>query len=475
MAEVNNNVTEYVASLVERARKAQAVAESFTQEQVDELTAAIAYNGTTPQFAKELGYFAAEESELGNGADKIGKMYAKVKGAYRDMKHEKSVGLVDEDKEKGMLKFAKPVGVILGVVPSTNPEATPFVKALNAVKTRNAIILAPHPRTKQTNIMAVSNIRATLKKYGAPEDLVISVEPEMVSIATITELMKQVDYIIATGGSGLVKSAYSSGTPAIGVGVGNATTVIDGSTDLRSVANMVMRSKTFDNATSCSTENNCIVNAEVYDDFVKALEAEGAYFIPEGSEDKEKLKKAMWPGYPDSHALNRDVVAQPAAKIAEVAGIELPEGKVFIAVEESGIGWDYPFSGEKLSIVTTLHQYTDFAEALEKLKGILAYEGSGHSCGIHTTDVERVKELAAVTNASRIMVNQPQSLANSGAWTNGMPMSLTLGCGTWGGNSVSHNVTWKDFLNYTYVSFPIESTQPTDEELFGAKIISENS
>jgi len=475
MAEVNQNVVEYVTGLIERARKAQQIAEGYTQERVDELTAAVAYNGTRPDFARKLAYFAAEESGMGYGEDKIAKIYTKVKGAYRDMKGEKSVGIVERDEKKGIIKIAKPMGVIAGIVPCTNPEATPFVKAIAALKTRNAIILAPHPRTRKTNVMAVENIRATLRKYNAPEDLVISIDPEMVSIETSAELMKQADFILATGGGGLVRAAYSSGTPAIGVGAGNATTIIDGTTDLRNVANMIMRSKTFDHATSCSTENNCVVNAEIYDEFLKCLEAEGAYIIREGSEEKQKLLKTMWPEYPQNRVLNRHIVAQPAKKIAELAGLNMPEDRKFIAVEETGIGPDHPFSGEKLSIVTTIHKYNTFDEAVDKVCKILEFEGRGHSCGIHTTLDYRVLHLAERAKASRMVVNQPQCLANSGAWTNGLPMSMTLGCGTWGGNSVSHNVTWRDLLNYTYVSYPIPSTQPTDEELFDEAIRKANS
>jgi len=465
------NAAEYVAGLVERAKKAQAIAEGFTQEQVDELCAAIAYNGTRKDFATDVSKMLVEESGMGLVDHKIGKMMVKIKGTLRDMKGKKSVGVVERNEALGLVKLAKPVGVIGALIPVTNGEATPFVKAISALKGRNAIILAPHPKAKNTNKAATDNIRATLKKYGAPEDLVISIDPEHVSVEGSGELMKQVDMVLATGGTPMVKAAYSSGTPTIGVGTGNASMIVDGSTDLDEAANMVMRSKTFDYATSCSTENNLVINEEAYDAFVKALEKQGGYLIKNGSAEKDKLREGVWP---DGHTLNRHIVAQPVEKIAEVAGIKLPAGTKFIMVEEDGIGPNNLFSGEKLSVITTLHKYSDFQDGLDKLESIINYMGQGHSCGIHTKYDYRVLELAERMKVARVMVNQPQCLANSGAWTNGMPMSMTLGCGTWGNNSISKNVTWEDLLNYTWVSYAIPSSEPTDEELFPKSVVEFN-
>lgn len=465
----------YILDLVERSKKAQQIIENYTQEEVDELTAAIAYAGSRPDFALEIAKFAVEEADFGKAEDKQKKMFTKIKGAYRDMKGQKSVGVVDYNEEKGIMKIAKPMGVIAGIVPSTNPEATPFVKSIFAIKTRNSIILAPHPNTRNTNIMAVNKIREVLKKYNAPEDLVISIDPEYISLETIDVLMKEADFILATGSSDLVKAAYSSGTPAIGVGVGNSTTIIDGSTDLKNVANLIKMSKTFDYATSCSSENNCVVNEKYYDEFIKAMEAEGGYLIKDNSIEKEYLQKALWPNYPESTGLNRDIIARNVKVIAKSANINIPDNTEFFMVEESGVGKEHPFSGEKLSVVTTLHKYKEFSEAVDKVSSILKYQGNGHSCGIHSSLDYHVLEMAEKVTASRMLVNQAQSFGNSGSWTNGMPMSMTVGCSTWGGNSVSHNVNWKDLLNYTYVSFPIPSTEPTDVELFGEKIIKENS
>ena len=450
----------YMAGLVERARKAQKEIEFATQKQVDEMCVRIAWSGVKPDFAHKLAKFCVEESGMGNEPHKYGKLMTKIKGTLRDMKGKRSVGVVENDKETGIIKIAKPMGVIGALIPVTNAEATPFVKAISAIKTRNAIIMAPHPRTQKTNKMAVDQIRSVLKKQSWPEDLVINLED--VSVERSTELMGQCDLILATGGAGMVKAAYSSGRPAQGVGAGNAVCIVDETADLKDAADKVMRSKIFDYATSCSTENSTIIQEDVYDEMVKELQAVGGYLVP--ANEKPKLQKALWP---DGVRLNREIVAQAPERIAGIAGIDLPEGKTFFMVEETGVGKDYLFSGEKLSVVTTLYKWKTFEDAIDLVNRITSYSGPGHSCGIHTTDDTRVMELGRKVKVSRIMIRQPQCLANSGAWINGMPMSMTLGCGSWGANSASENITWKHLLNYTWISYPIPSTQPSDEELFG--------
>ncbi|MFZ5967556.1 MAG: aldehyde dehydrogenase family protein [Bacillota bacterium] len=456
---VNENAAVHVKELIERARKAQKIADSYTQEKVDELCTAIAWNIVKEENADKIAKLAVEESQLGNYDGKYGKLMNKIRGGLRDMKGKKSVGVIERDEEKQIIKIAKPVGVVAALVPCTNPEATPVLKTMFAIKGRNAIILAPHPRTKKTNTMIVNIIRDTLKQYGAPEDLVIGIEEPTMDISG--ELMKQADLVLATGGGAMVKAAYSSGTPAYGVGQGNAVTVVDETADLKDAANKIMRSKTFDFATSCSTENSCVIQESIYDEMLQNLQSEGGYLV--SSEEKVKLHHAMWH---DGH-LSPKIIAQSAQVIAKEAGIDLPEGKTFFMVEETGIGPDYLFSGEKLSVVTTIFKYKEFQEAIDKVNAITAYHGSGHSCGIHSNNEEHILQLALNTKTSRVMVRQPQCLANSGAWTNGMPMTLTLGCGTWGGNVSSENITWKHLINVTWVSAPIASTMPTDEELFG--------
>jgi len=453
-----DNAKKYVAELMERARKAQEIAEDFDQEKVDHLAKALVWNVIKPGTIEKISELAVEETQLGNYEGKYAKLNTKLKGALRDMEGVKTMGVIERNEEKGLIKIAKPVGVVGAVIPTTNPEATPVLKAIMAIKTRNAVVMSPHPRAKKTNKMIVNILRDVLKKYDVPEDLIIGIEEPTLDITQ--ELMKQCDLILATGGGGLVRAAYSSGTPAYGVGQGNAVSVVDETADLKDAANKIMRSKTFDFATSCSTENSLVVQEDIYDKLIENLKAEGGYLVNE--EEKKKLQAGMWV---DGH-LNPKIITQPVERIVEIAGFEIPEEKTFLMVEEDKVGPEHPFSGEKLSVVTTLFKYSSFQDAVDRVNEITGYQGSGHSCGIHTFNEDHVMELSSNTKTSRVMVRQPQCLANSGAWTNGMPMSMTLGCGTWGGNISSKNITWDDLINVTWVSYEIESTEPTDEELF---------
>lgn len=456
---MNNSASEFVASLVKRARKAQESIEDYTQEQVDRLVTAIVWNIVKDGPAQEISKLAVEESRMGNYEGKYNKLMAKAKGALRDMKGKKSVGVIEVDEEKKLMKIAKPVGVIGALVPCTNPEATPTVKIAHAIKGKNAIILSPHPRTKKTNSLIVKIVRETLKKYNAPEDLVIGIDEPTMEISS--QLMRQTDLVLATGGTGLVKAAYSSGTPAYGVGAGNAVVVVDETADLKDAASKIRASKTFDFATSCSAENSIIVQSKVYDAMLDALKAEGGYLVDE--EEKKRLQTALWI---DGH-LNPEIIAQSAQEIARIANIDIPEETMFIMVEEEGVGKDYPFSGEKLSVILTVYKYHDFQETVDKVNEITNYQGRGHSCGIHSFNEENIMKLALETKVSRMNVNQGQALANTGNWFNGVPFTTSLGCGTWGGNISSENITWKHMINTTLVSRYFPPIIPTDEELFG--------
>lgn len=450
---------EYVAGLVERARKAQETIENYSQEQVDQLVEAVVWNIVKDGPAQEISKMAVEESRMGNYEGKYNKLMAKAKGAVRDMKGKKSVGVIEIDEEKQITKIAKPAGVIGALIPCTNPEVTPTVKAAHALKGRNAIVMSPHPRTKKTNTFIVNNIRETLKKYGAPEDLVIGIEEPTMDISN--ELMQQCDLILATGGAALVKAAYSSGTPAYGVGAGNAVIVVDETADLKDAAQKIRISKTFDFATSCSAENSLVIQESIYDQLIENLKTEGGYLAT--GEEREKLQNALWV---EGH-LNPKIIAQSAQVIAQVAGLQMPEDTKFFMVEETGVGADHPFSGEKLSVVVALFKYKAFKEAVEKVNEITRYQGMGHSCGIHSFNEDHIMELALNTKVSRMNVCQGQAPANTGNWFNGMPFTTSLGCGTWGGNIASENITWKHLINTTWVSRPFDPIVPTDEELFG--------
>ena len=462
----NQSAAEYVAALIRRAREAQEVADTFTQEKVDKLTAAMTWAAVKPENSDKISKLAVEESALGYYDAKYIKLQKKVRGAYRDMKHAKTVGVIEIDKEKGLMKLAKPVGVVGAVVPCTNPEATPVINALQAVKSRNAIVFSPHPRTKKTNYLLCEIMRDALKRHGAPEDLIISIEEPTIEISQ--ELMKQCDLVIATGGSGLVKSAYSSGTPAYGVGAGNAVSIVDEDADIPDAARKIMLGKTFDYSTSCSSENSVIILSSIYDKTMAALKAEGGYLC--GAEEKEKLQKTM---FPDGQHLNTKLTAQAPDVIAAAAGIELPENTKFLMVEETGIGQGYPFSDEKLSVILAVYRKDTFSEAVDAVNQIHEFKGKGHSCGVHTFNEEHILELAKKTFTSRIMIRQAICFGNSGDWTNGMPFTLSLGCGTWGGNMASENITHKHFMNTTWVSSPIPECIPDDKELFGEEIMAE--
>lgn len=454
-----SNACEYVEELMKRARKAQEIASSYTQEYVDELVTAITWAAVKEENLKKIAKLAYEESRMGNYESKIGKLSKKPRGVLRDLKNQKSVGVIEKDEEKGLLKIAKPVGVIGAVVPCTNPEVTPVIKGMNAIKGRNAVVFSPHPRTKNTTYDMVEIMRQTLKKHGAPEDLLICAENPSLELSG--EIMKQCDLVVATGGGGMVKAAYSSGTPAYGVGAGNAVIIVDETADLEDAAHKVMLSKTNDFASGCSSENSLIINANVYEKFMEQLSNEGGYIA--NKKEKEQLQKAVWV---DGH-LNKNIVAQSPEKIAEIAKLQIPDETKFFVVEESGAGSEYPFSGEKLSVILTVYKYQKFDDAIKMLNEIQNYSGSGHSCGIHSFNEEHILKLALGTKTSRVMIRQPQNFGNSGDWCNGMPWTVTLGCGTWGGNIASENISFKHYINTTWVSYPIEPKIPTDEELFG--------
>ena len=460
MSEVVKTPTEMVAELIARARKAQAQIEYYTQEQVDELCAQIAYDITREENVIRLGTLAFEESRMGTLDGKLTKLRKKVRGCWRDIKDQKSVGVLETDTEKGLIKMAKPVGVIGAIIPCTNPEMTPVVKALDAIKCRNAIVMSPHPRTNKTNYEVCEVMRKALKKHGAPEDLIITITE--VSMEASQALMEQCDLVIATGGSGLVKSAYSSGTPAYGVGAGNAVVLIDDTADLDKAATNVRVSKIFDNATSCSSDNALVVQSNIYDEFMPKLVAEGGYLCT--PEQVKALEQMMFPG----GKFNSKVAAQPAQKIAEMAGFSIPDDKTFIICEYEGFGLkEHPLSFEKLSVVVAVYKRDTFDEMIEVVNNIHEVAGKGHSCAIQTTNDEHVMKLATYTRTSRVMVNQATSAANTGNWNNGMPFTSSLGCGPWGGNIASENITYKHFMNTTWISYPIEEVIPTDEELFG--------
>ena len=450
-----------IAGLVARSRAAQAQIEHYTQEQVDALIRAMVWSVARPGVAEEIARLTIDETQLGNYDGKYLKIFRKTRAALMDILGDKSVGVIAEYPERGIVVLAKPVGVIGALSPSTNPEATPVIKAINAVKGRNSIVIAPHPRAKLTNKAVVERMRDALVKMGAPADLVIAIETP--TLEKTEELMKQCDRILATGGPAMVKAAYSSGTPALGVGAGNAVITVDESADLDDAAEKIRLSKTLDMAASCSSDNSVLLVDTIHDEMLAKLVGKGGLILDAGQ--KAKLQAVLW----IDGMLNPKIVAQPPETIAGMAGFEIPEGTKFFIVPETGTGPDFPFSGEKLTVTMTLYRVKDIDEAIEKTNAIQAYQGQGHSCGIYSTSDANIMKLAAATRTCRVMVNQPQSASNSGNLWNGMRQTFSLGCGSWGGTGTSNNINWRDLINETWVSKPLKTpkTLPSDEELFG--------
>lgn len=445
--------------MLEKAHAAQRVVEFWPQEKVDEMVLAVGWEAYKRETAEKSARLAVDETGLGVYEDKVIKHQKKTLGVVRDLQGVKTVGVIEEDKAKGLVKIAKPVGVIGAITPMTNSSSTMPCNGLPILKTRNAVIFAPHPKAKNTCDYICSEMRKGLKKVGAPEDLIQNIKEPTMELSQ--DLMSMVDLVLATGGAGVVKVAYSSGKPAYGVGAGNATVIVDETADLEDAALKIFKGKTFDNATSCSAENNIIINETVFEPLLAGLKKNGGYLVT--GEDRAKLKAAMWP---DGSHLSGKIVAKNVKVIASEAGITIPEDTKFLMVLGEHIGPEDMFSAEKLSPVVTLWKYQDFSKAVQMVIDITAFSGYGHSCGIHSTNDEHIMELATKAKVSRMMVRQPQSYGNSGDWTNGMAFTMTLGCGTWGGNITTENVTWKHFLNTTWVSFPIPAVIPDPEVLF---------
>jgi len=454
-----------ISELVNRARIAQAQVENYTQEQIDNVCKSVAWQTYCDDNIRVCAASAVEETGMGNISDKILKHKVKVLGSLLESLKGKTVGLIEEDAKRGIRKYAKPVGVVGALTPVTNPTATPASNAIAILKGRNAVILAPHPSAKRSAKVVCDFMRDGLKAVGAPEDLVQFI-PEP-SLDLSQELMRQVDMVLATGGPGVVKAAYSSGTPAYGVGAGNAVAIVAEDADIQDAAQKIHFSKAFDHATSCSSENSIIVQDSVYDVLINELRAQGSYIC--SSEERDVLEKVMWvPNKKGVVALNGAIVAASAPKIASMAGIEVPESTRALVVECADVHTDSRWRGEKISPVLTVWRYTNFDEALDIIKTLTNYAGKGHSSGIHTFNANYIEQLAFSQKTSRIMVRQPMAPGNGGNFYNGMPSTVSLGCGTWGGNSTSENIHWKHFINVTWVSEPFPPKRPKDEEVWGS-------
>ena len=454
-----------VAGLIARARAAQAIADRWTQAQADDAALAAGWAIVEPARNRALAERAVRDTGLGNVADKIAKNRRKTIGLLRDLQGARSVGVITDDPARGLTEIARPVGVVAAITPSTNPAATPANNIVNALKGRNAIVLAPSPKGQSTLTLLLQFVHAELDRIGAPRDLVQQL-PFPVTREQTFELMRQADLVVATGSATNVRAAYESGTPAIGVGVGNVAVIVDETADLADAADKIARSKTFDNATSCSSENSVIAVEAIADPLVAALRRAGGELLD--ATEAAQLARTMFAG----GKLAPAVVAQDVQTIAGLAGLTRPAVRAarFLIVAESGVGNEHPFSGEKLSPVLAFYRVPDFAAAQARATALLRHQGAGHSVGLHTRTADRALGLGLALPVARVIVNQAHCFATGGSFDNALPFSLSMGCGTWGRNSISDNLGYRHFLNITRVVRPLAPErvhEPTDDELFG--------
>lgn len=447
-----------IAEMIARARKAQAQFEAeFDQIRTDKIVRAI--GKTVYDHAEELAKMAVEETRMGVVADKIAKNRGKAKGVWYDLRGKKSMGVVSVDPVTQLMTVLKPVGVVAAITPTTNPIVTPMSKSMFALKCKNAIIVAPHPRSKRCSSYTVQLINEAIGKLGAPKDLIQCIEEP--SIDLTQELMRTADVVLATGGMGMVKAAYSSGKPSYGVGAGNVQVIIDRNVDLDQAAERIIFGRCFDNGIICSGEQSFIYPKEDRDRVMEAFQKHGAYIAPASEHDK--IINAIF----EEGKLAGDVVGQSPQFIADKAKISIPEKTRVIVVEAHGPAEKDMASREKMCPVLAAFPYGEFEEAVKIARLNLHHEGNGHSAGIHTNDEEHIRMAGEGLTVSRLVVNAPVSTTAGGAMGSGLACTNTLGCGTWGNNTLSENLTFKHLYNTTRVARLNGKTPlPTDEELW---------
>lgn len=456
---ISDDEREYAHELLAKARAAMSAIEDYGQTTVDRLCQAVGWATANEATFTRLAQMGVDESGFGDRDGRPGKRF-KIMGILRDALRQKSMGIIEELPEKGIVKYAKPAGVIASLIPSTNPALTPPGTGIYALKCKDAVIFSPHPLSRRTTKETVRVMREALGRLGAPEDIFQCVEKPSIPLAQ--ELMAICDLTMATGGTEMVMAAYSSGRPAYGVGAGNSTMVIDETADIEEAARNTRMSKTSDFGAGCSADGNLLVEAGKYDAMLAQLQEEGGYLASE--DEKARLEAVMWD---EAGRRTLSTIACPPQKLAEQAGFGIPADRKFIIVKQQEIGARHRFSSEKLTTVLAIYMYNGFDQALEMVRQLYEVGGKGHSCGIYSFDDDHIHCLALVAPVSRMMVRQPQSKANAGSFTNGMPMTSSLGCGIWGGNITNENVFLKHYMNVTWVSRPIAEDRPSEQELFG--------
>ncbi|SMG34640.1 acylating sulfoacetaldehyde dehydrogenase [Paraburkholderia susongensis] len=451
-----------IAALVARSRAAQQAFEFAGQETLDTAAAAAAWAIMEPSRNRELAELAVRDTGLGNADDKFRKNYRKTLGLLRDLHGTKTCGVIARNEATGIVEIARAVGVVAAITPSTNPSATPANKIINALKCGNAVIVAPSPKGYGACARLIGFIHAQFAKAGLDPALV-QMLPAPVDKAATAALMREADLVVATGSQANVRMAYTSGTPAFGVGAGNVASIVTKTAKLREAAQQIAASKTFDYATSCSSENSVVIDQAVHDAMLRELGACGGVLLD--ARQKAQLQAAMW----TDGKLSACCTAKSATQIARIAGLDEVAARepAFLMVEEAGFGASYPFSGEKLAPVLTVYRARDFADAASIVRNLYAYMGAGHSVGLHTGEPHEAVMLGSTLPVARVIVNQAHCFATGGNFDNGLPFSLSMGCGTWGRNNFSDNLGFRQYLNITRVAYPIAEHVPGLDALLG--------
>lgn len=444
--------------MIEKGRIAQREFENFSQDQVDMVVKAIAK--VVYERGEELARMAVEETGMGVYDHKVLKNKGKAKAIWNNLKNKKSVGIIEEDTENAIIKVAKPIGVVGAVTPCTNPIVTPMCNSMFALKGRNSIIIAPHPRAKICAKYVVSLFNEEIAKLGAPENLIQVIQEP--SIELTNELMEKADVIVATGGMSMVKAAYSSGKPAFGVGAGNVQCIIDRNVNLKEVVPKIITGRTFDNGIICSGEQSIIAPKESYKDIIEEFKKNGAYYV-EKEEEIERFAKVIF----NNGSINGKVVGQSVDFIGDLAGVNIPEETKVIVLKARGYGQNDILCKEKMCPVMVSFEYDTIEDAIKIVQSNLEVEGKGHSCAIHSNNMENIKLAGERLTVSRLVVNQPSSTSAGGALYNGFAPTTTLGCGSWGNNSISENLDYKHLINVSRIGlYNKDAYIPTDKEIW---------
>jgi succinate-semialdehyde dehydrogenase len=448
-----------IQDLITRARAAQAVFELFSQEQVDAIVKGIGkyvYDNAEP-----LARMAVDETGIGVYEDKVLKNKGKARVIWNNLKDKKSRGIIGEDDDTNMVFVAKPMGVVGAVTPVTNPVVTPMCNVMFAIKTGNAVIFAPHPKAEKLTAHLTTEFMKIVKALGGPDDLIQTVKNG--SIETTQELMKAVDVVVATGGAAMVKSAYSSGKPSFGVGAGNVPVIVDSDVDLADAATKIVNGASFDNGIICSHEQFVLVPEDKYRVALESFEATGKVWFSEDEKIVQRFREVV---FPDGR-LNKDVVGRSCKEIGAMAGIDIPASVRIILLPAKGAGTEDVLAKEKLCPVVAILPYKNFKEAVAKAKANLLVEGAGHSAAVHSHNEAHIRAAGLELPVSRLVVNQPCSFTAGGSLTNGFAPTTTLGCGSWGGNSISENLDYKHLMNVSRIGKVITGKKvPTDAEIW---------